>query len=446
MYKKLFLFLGLVFVVNLSVFSQVNKDFQFHRPNKKSYRIPFVNYKNLIIIKASLNGIPMNLLLDTGVDNTILFGIEGNEEYIKKNSQKILIKGVSGKKKTYAYKSENNTLKIDKLTNASQDVYLIFDKDFNISDKIGYQVQGIIGYDFFKDLIVRINYTGNYLKVFNPDRFSRKLKRYDQFDIKLINQKPYIKTKIKQQNQAFEDYVFLLDIGSGDAIWLKSLPDQTLPEKSFYDILGYGFADIITGVRSKAEAFKLGRKTIKTPKVAYPDSLSYKGLAFTSKSGVIGSEIMRRFHWFFDYANRKVYLKPNSDINDIFNYDMSGLLLKYEGYQAITTYKSLFPDVKTQTDNRSGYNKIKKPKGNVMVEMQPILKVGAVRPKSSAFEAGFIAGDKILKINGRSSYRYDLEELNELLCSREGLEINFVIERNGSQYDKSLVLKSRFLE
>ncbi len=446
MYKKSVAFFCLVLVISFPLFSQSNEGFQFHRPKKKSYKIPFKNYNNLIIIKAKLNGVPLNLLLDTGVNNTILFGIKGNEEQIKKNSQKILISGVSGKKKTYAYKNENNTLEIEKLKNENQDIYLIFDKDFNVSDKIGYQIQGIIGYDFFKDLVVKVNYIRNYLKVYNPDQFSKKLRRYDKLDFKLINQKPYIKTKIKQQDGIFEDYVFLLDIGSGDAVWLKPQSDQSLPQKSFEDILGYGFADIISGLRSKAEALKLGRKTINDLKVAYPDSLSYKGLKFTSKSGVIGSEIMRRFHWFFNYPEREVYFKPNSDIADVFNYDMSGLLLKYDGYQAITTYQSLFPDVKAQTDNRSGYNKISKQLSNVMVEMKPILKIGAIRPNSSAFEAGFIEGDRIVKINGRAAYRYDLERISKLLCSEEGLKVNFEIERNGSYYEKSLTLKSRFLE
>lgn len=98
-------------------FAQNDDGFQFHRASKKRYIVPFTNYNNLIIIEAELNGNKMNLLLDTGVDKTILFGIEGDEEEIKKNSEKILIKGVSGKKITYAYKNDNNRLKIDKLIN-----------------------------------------------------------------------------------------------------------------------------------------------------------------------------------------------------------------------------------------------------------------------------------------------------------------------------------------
>lgn len=439
------IFCSVLMIFYLSFSAQAETGFQFHRSGKRSYKIKFINYNNLIIFEAKLNGQPMNFLLDSGVDKTILFGIEGDEELIKKNSKKILIKGVSGKKKAYAYKNKNNRLAIGKLEDKAHNIYVIFDKAFNISDKIGYQIQGIIGYNFFKDHIVRINYIRDYLKVYNTKTFSKPLRRYDSKTISLYDQKPYIKTKVKQKN-TFEEFIFLLDIGSGDAIWLKKQPGQKPPEKSFYDILGYGLADVIFGIRSKAKAFNLGSQTVMNPKIAYPDSSSYQGLRLTPKSGVIGSEIMRRFHWYFDYKNRKVYFKPNSHFHEDFNYDMSGLILRYDGFQTITKFRNIFPRVKVKTDNRGGYNKFKNSEIKIDVEKRPILIVGAVRPNSSAFEAGFVEGDEILKINGKDSYKYDFEDIAKLLSSKEGLKINFDINRNGSIYQKSLILKSRFLE
>lgn len=433
----------LLMVFNFSSFAQNEEGFQFNKPDKKRVKIKFTNFNNLIILEAKLNGRPMNFLLDTGVDKTVLFGIEGNEDKIKNNSKKILIKGVSGKKKAYAYKNSNNTIEIGKLKDTNHNVYAIFDKAFNISDKIGYQVQGIIGYDFFKNHIININYNKSIIKIYNPKKFTKLLKNYDTLKLNLIENKPYVETKIKQKD-AFKNYIFLLDTGSGDAIWLKQQTGQKLPEKSFYDILGYGFADVIFGLRSKAEAFKLGEEVIKNPKIAYPDSLAYQGLKSIPKSGTIGSEVMRRFQWYFDYANRKAYIRPNSDFSDPFNYDMSGLALRYDGYQAIADYQTIFGIlVKTESDFNSNRTE-DKPK--LQIEMRPILKVGVVRPNSSAFEAGFIEGDEILKINGKNSYKFTLEEIARLLSSKEGREIKFKISRNGSVYNKYLVLKSRFLE
>lgn len=431
-------------IFNFSSFAQEVDGFQFHRPNKKRYKIKFTNYNNLIIINAKLNGRSMNFLLDTGVESTVLFGLEGDEESIKNSSQKILIRGVSGKRKTYAYKNQNNILEIGKLNDDHHNVYAIFDQDFNISDKIGYQVQGILGYSFFKDVIIKVDYISNRLVIYNPDHFSEKLKSYQKMPIILFKQKPYVKAELKIKDQ-YKRFAFLLDSGSGDAIWVRNNDRQDTLSRSFDDILGYGFADIITGKRTKAEAFRLGSKEFRHPKIAYPDTLSYQGPSFSKNSGVIGSEIMRRFHWVFDYEHRMVYFKANSDFSDKFNYDMSGLLLKLDGFQAITNYVSVFSKAEAQTDNSAGYGKIKdSPK--VSITLRPIFKVGAVRPNSSAFKAGFVEGDEILKINGRNSFKFDLQEINRLLSSEEGKKINFEIKRGGRIYDKSLILKSRFLE
>jgi len=431
-------------IISYCVQAQDNTGFQFHRESKRSYKVNFVNFNNLIIVKAKLNGQPMNFLVDTGVDNTVLFGLSDIANQFKRNSKRVLIKGVSGKTKTYAYKIENNLLEIGKLKDTTHDVYAIFDDNFNVSDKIGYPIQGILGYDFFKDHLVQVNYARNYLKIFNPDHFNKSLKSYDALDLRLFKNKPYVKATVKL-TERWQEYVFLLDTGSSDAIWIKPNKGTNIPEKNFDDILGYGFTDIIKGKRAKAESFQLGSQELDAVKIAYPDTLAYEGINFSPKSGVIGSEIMRRFHWIFDYENLKVYVKANADSDDDFNYDMSGLVLKYDGYQSIAHFQIFFPQAKAQTDNSAGYNKIDNTP-DVYVELRPVLKVGAIRPNSSAFDAGFIEEDIILRISGRLSHRYDLEEIMEILSQGEGKKINFVIQRGGRVYDKSLTLKSRFSE
>lgn len=444
--SKAFLLIILFLTICLEAYPQEKSDFEFENKNKRFYKINFVNFNNLIIIEIKLNGKPHNFLLDTGVNSTVVFGVEYNQNIINQQSEKILIKGVSGAKETYAYKTGNNILEIGKLKDNNHTIYAIFDKDFNLSDKIGYPVQGIIGKEFFENHLVQINYIHHYLKVYNPKVSPKKFKRYDALDIRLINYKPYVNTPLNQVDKD-EDYVFLLDSGSGDAIWAKHYEGIEMPSKKFDDILGYGFAKIVKGIKSRANTLELGDYALEAPKIAYPDSTAYKGLPFTNKCGSLGSEIMRRFHWAIDYQNRKVYFKPNSDFYDPFNYDMSGLILKYEGFQHIARFESLFADSRAgvKTDNSAGYNKItNKPK--LIIELRPILMIDAIRPNSSAYDAGFVEGDVILKIKGRDSYKYDLQQIFKILSSEEGETIQLTIDRNGSTYNKSLTLKSRFSE
>ncbi|MBS3738757.1 retropepsin-like aspartic protease [Mesohalobacter halotolerans] len=437
---KLLLFIS---IVTLDCNAQ-DQGFQFHRDNKRSYKVNFVNFNNLIIMEVKLNGQPMNFLIDTGVDKTVVFGLKEKENILKQTSKKILIKGVSGQHKTFAYKVENNTLSIDKFKDQSHDVYVIFDDKFNVSDKIGYPVQGILGYDFFKNHVFKINYSKAFIKIYNPKYFNKKLRSYSKLKLRIHKGKPYVKALINVLDE-WHEFIFLIDTGSGDAIWLKPNANTEIPNKNFEDILGYGFADVIEGIRSKAHSFKIGDIKLEKPKIAYPDTTSYKGVNFTDKSGVLGSEVLKRFHWILDYKNGAVYLKPNRFFEDIFNYDMSGLLLKYDGFQARTYFQNIFPQTNTNKRSSNATQRIET-KAKVFVQLEPILKIGAIRPNSSAFEAGFIEGDIITKIQGRRSDRYDLEEITKLLSSEEGKEIKFEIKRGGRIYEKSLILKSRFLE
>lgn len=442
MLKLLHFFCFILFCFQSMVYGQSASGFQFHKKHKKSYKIKYKAYNNLIILEVKLNGQPMNFLLDTGVDKTVLFGLKDMGGEIKKKSEKIVIKGVSGKKQTFAYKIENNVLEIGKLKDNAHNIYAIFDENFNISNKIGYQIQGIIGSDFFKNLVVKINYNYNYIKIYNPKYFNKKLKSYQVLDLRLYLKKPYIQSPIKQNNE-WKNYVFLLDTGSGDSIWIIEDKDTDILNYYFNDILGYGFADIIEGRRSKAKAFKLGNEVLKNPKIAFPDTTSYKGVNFTKQSGVIGAEIMRRFNWVFDYKNAKAYIKPNANFYDDFNYDMSGLIFKYDGYQNIVRYEIVFPQGNQKAS--SNYNTdYKKAQRQVILEKRPILVVGGVRHDSPAYRAGFIENDKILKIDGKESYKLDLEEISDILSSEDGRKINFIIERNGIVYNKSLILESKF--
>ncbi len=395
--KRITLLLLFLMFSNLKIYPQSENGFQFDGTNKSVCKINFVNFNNLIIVKIKLNDQPFNFLLDTGVDDTVIFGLEGSSEALMKNGDKILIKGVSGAKETYAYKTSYNRFQIGELTDKNHTVYAIFDPDFNLSDKIGYPVQGIIGRDFFKDHIVKINYVKNKLFVYNPEKYSSNYNKYSSLDLMFEKNKPFIQASI-QQTDSLEKFNLLLDTGSGDAIWVKPYPHMKMPSKTFDDILGYGFAKIINGKKAKAKALKLGEYTLDSPKIAYPDTTAYEGSSLAKKSGSLGSEVMRRFHWIFDYTNQKVYFKSNSDFSDPFNYDMSGLILKYDGFQQIARFDNLFanPIAGVQRDNSEGYNRIKEPK--LTIELRPILIVDAVRPNSSAFNAGFVEGDIILKI------------------------------------------------
>ena len=55
--------------------------------DKNKITIPFKLINNLIFIPINVNGITLNFLLDTGVEETVLFGIEETETLKFKNPE-----------------------------------------------------------------------------------------------------------------------------------------------------------------------------------------------------------------------------------------------------------------------------------------------------------------------------------------------------------------------
>ncbi len=82
------------FTFSVSVFSQ--DGFQFET-DKTKITIPFQLINNLIFIPINVNGVELNFLLDTGVEETILLSLDDKEGLNFNNVEKIKRTSISGK-------------------------------------------------------------------------------------------------------------------------------------------------------------------------------------------------------------------------------------------------------------------------------------------------------------------------------------------------------------
>ena len=166
MLMKCILGLCLCLVTYLSGYSQSN--FQF-KNNKKSVSIPFQLINNLIFIPITLNGETLTFLLDTGVEQTLLFSLDDKEKVSLFYLEKISIGGLGSDKAIEAFKSSQNKMESNGYVDESHELYLVLDQDFNFSSQVGIPVNGIIGYNFFKDYPVEINYEKKKVIVYSSD-------------------------------------------------------------------------------------------------------------------------------------------------------------------------------------------------------------------------------------------------------------------------------------
>ena len=65
-----------------------------------------------------------------------------------------------------------------------------------------------------------------------------------------------------------------------------------------------------------------------------------------------------------------------------------------------------------------------------------------LRKDSPAYNAGLMANDVVIKINGQYTYNLELEDIVEKFYQKEDTKINLVIERNGQDYEYQFRLKN----
>src|SRR5690606_17926399 len=315
-------------------------------------------------------------------------------------------------------------------------------QDINFSPIIGIPVNGIIGYRFFQNYLVGLNYQKNKITVYKRNiKNSKIVNDYVPLAISIEAGKPYVKAQLFD-NEESQWSKLLVDTGNSDAIWVfeNHKGAITLPERNFDDFLGRGFSGEIYGKRAKIDEFKLADFSFLNPYVAFPDSLSIRNVnKVRERSGSVGGETLRRFNCVFDYKNNKIYIKKNTHYSDPFLYNMSGLEIHHNGKEW-NTDQLLMSNPFVKSSDESHYTEQSSYK--YKFELKPVFVVATVRKDSPADKAGIKAGDKLIKINNKRVESLTLQKINSLLKEEEGKTVRIQVERKEKIIDFKFVLKN----
>jgi hypothetical protein len=437
------LFSVFLFVYCSLTFAQ--NGFVFKKETNK-VKIPFQLINNLIFIPLKVNGTELTFMLDSGVEETILFSLAEKDSISLLNTETIELKGLGSNDAVDGLKSTGNELEVKGMVSKNHMLYVILDESFNLSSHIGIPVNGIIGYPFFKNHLLEINYADKNI-IFHQDRasFRRKLeKKYKAAAISIERNKPYVQASVKIASGEVP-VKLLIDTGHSDALWLfaNKNDDINVPSKNFEDYLGRGFSGVIYGKRAIIPEFKIQDFVFENPIAAFPDSTSLKHVKMVSgRLGSVGSEIFKRFSMVFDYGNGKLFLKKNSNYKDYFNYNKSGIEVRHGGSQWVQETIPLKMQTKVINFNTKSSSEavVSSFKYNFQFDFQlkPIYEIDNIRKGSESEKAGLLAGDVISSIDGKEVHRYSLNEVNSFLKAEKEKWITMEVTRKG------MPLKFRF--
>lgn len=415
---------------------------------EKFQKVKFELVNNLIIIPIEVNGAQLSFILDSGVNKPILFNLSDKDSIQINNVSEIVIKGLGEGEPINALISSSNLFRIGEVVNTDQQLYVVMDKELNLSPRLGIPVHGIIGYDLFRDFIVELNYSSKYLKLHDPDLYrSKKSSKTRKLPLQIIQNKAYVQGDVLMKNKQSIPVKLLIDSGSSDALWLFEDLDRGLgvPRDNYVDFLGQGLSGSIYGKRTKIDGIKLAGFLLKDAKTAFPDPQYFNSMTtFGDRNGSLGGEVLKRFALVFNYGNRTLSLRKNSLFNKPFDFNLSGIDIQHNGMRYISesiadangavlvdSGKS-FGDVQILFENMT------------RLSMVPEIIVSGIRAGSPGHEAGLQEGDVILAVNGKKVHHYKLQQILQMLNDKEGKRVKVLIERYQKDMLITYILKDVF--
>jgi len=395
-YKVLFFF---IFSLLSSVQGQINGLELLQ--GKESQKLEFTFTRGFIVLEVRYAGFfPLKFVFDTGAQNTIFFDRFTAELAPISYDRVIHVVGSDLSSSVAARIARNMPIKPGHLAEVKRDVIVLEEDFIHMDEIIGEPVHGILGADFFKGLIVEINYKKQYLRLFDPKHFKEeKLNTYTPLEVDFADSKPYIVGQVTMPGGQKSRVKMLMDTGASISMLIHNDTDASLilPPNVIRGNLGKGISGNLSGYVGRIRQLTFSGFSFEQM-VSYFQEYNadlFHDTTTVKRNGIIGNFILDRFNVIIDYLNEKVYVKPEKKYNRHFAFDRSGIVVFAHG-----------KDLKQFV-------------------------VSDVIESSPAYEAGVRANDIITKVCFSSSQNLSLDRLNHIFSGKVGKKIKIKVMREG---------------
>jgi len=374
------------------------RDFTF-TDGFKAENIPFKFIEKHIYLPVTVGGYTRLWVLDTGASMTVIMkefaeelGLEG-EGNLKGQGAGNLVDVAFVDLPPFALKG---------IEFESQKVALIDINDL-FRKTMGFEIAGILGFDFLSRLVVKVDYANQTLSFYDPEHFA-----YDGPGT--IIEAPLNDTRFELPLSVDGTYSgkWNLDLGASG----MSFHYPYAEEHNFLKLPGTDHVSFGAGGQSKSHAarfksIEFAGYTIKDPIISMP--YEDRGGAFSGREliGNIGNTLLRHFTLILDYGHERVIVEKGDDFDKVFPRDGSGL-------QVINN------------DDKQ-------------------IEVLFVSPGAPADKAGIKAGDILTAINHIPVEVIDGPvAIRKLLMAAPGTQYTLTLTREGASKDYKLTLRDLY--
>ena len=282
-------------------------------------QIPFETRGSHLLVKVQTNqSDSLNFIFDSGATNISIDSLTAERAGVSKENRETVSVGGSGGTQHYKMALHQN-LKLGNI--AINDVNMVLINFKSLSEATGVKLDGIIGYEVLNKYITKLDFE------------QKKISFYDQ--IKSVDTTGYTGIPFEfNKDILIPRFPVSITLANG----------ETFTGRVMFDT-GNAFTLIVSTPFSKYHNFnsKLGETSMQLGRglnattqdqLATINSMSFNGFNFGKMGirltindqaepkdgylGILGMEVIRRFHVILDYQQKKIYLKPNLAYRDAF--------------------------------------------------------------------------------------------------------------------------------
>lgn len=294
-----------------------------------------------MIVRATLDQFTdtLNFILDTGSGGISLDTLTALYYKLPIVASDRTVRGIGGIKPLHYYRG--GTLHFPGITVEKLDFHI---NDYEIlSEVYGLRVDGIIGYSFLRRFIVALDYDKQMMSVYSPGKY--KYSKSGTFLDPSFAAVPVTKHEVSDEKTYLLNFYF--DTGAGLSLLFS---EQFMRDHVFISKKKKSVSTQVEGLMGKIsmrlttiKRVKVGPyKFNKVPVHVYDDSLNI--LDYPAISGLLGSDLLRRFNLVINYPDRVIHLNPNTHMKDPFDYSYTGMNFYFiEGKVVITEVQQASP-------------------------------------------------------------------------------------------------------
>ena len=263
--------------------------------------------------------------------------------------------------------------------------------------------QGVIGGAVFIPYVVEIDFDDSSINLYDPELYEPK-EGWEEIPLVFERNVPILETTVQIGAGDKIPVRLIVDTGGKPPLALAVDAEKKLvpPARVVHFLAGTGFRGNVYADHGRLSGLKIGTYLLNNVISSFWRGDEAPALKEINSDGPLGLGCLYRYNIIFDYAHKRMFIKPNRYFSDPFEMNMAGMVIKEIGSGIYVVYY--------------------------------------VMDNSQASKQGLKEGDVVEEVNGKDIHAFDYIELKKIF-EQDGKTVNIKIRREGKSQKIKLRLK-----